>query len=1433
MGGDSWARRVLRRLTGSGKKDGGGKQASAPPAGEDKDKRKKKVVANIARLPTRLYADGAVARGVAAEGLYGLVRLTVHEAQLDPTPPGAASPAAAGDGGKGRGKKGGKKEGGGKFFAVLSVGRQTFASKKVKAAGEARSGASVAQVAIYRVGRVKGAFGDTLQARQLDFAAGLLRWGADSSTQELGEGCESSGSEQEEGGEREGAGASAGAPAAGPSPPAAAAEAAAAGGQPAGAPQRAASCSDGGEVLRDAWLPLVDPGDAGRARGRVRVSVRASSPQDLEQQLWRRLLALADLDGDGCLENGEFGMMMEAIGADLSPEEAQELFARADANGDGAVDASELAVLLTRCHDDGEFSRLMKRCPVDGAELLPNHDLANIIYVSLALDDGTGECLRGGYTTPEQASRSWLLNLTEWATQPLGGAPGAIFRGNRYVAGGLRRGAAAAHILVFDRASKRMVEEALSPSLALAMRAIYQSSAGRLLLREGALKQMRKMTEKYGQYADSPESAKEIGRFLAAFKGQVDMQASRVRARAHERASARARLMVYSTVDDATRCWIKGRRFSVAGLLGDAGEGGAAAAFAGGAMAIFRLAPQDYHRRGQGFHLPVGGTVESIKDVAGELMTVNPIGVNSFFADAFTRNQRSIMMLSCPGFGRVAYVAIGATVVGSIRWTLRVGAAAARGDEAGYFAFGGSTVVVLFQAGAVAWDDDLAKNRWGRGGGEERRRGGRLRGARAPRPGALFSAKISMPDELRFSAYPVPPEELQAFMLPSSKRSLTLEGPWQVQGGFSGKYQGCTFALAKPAQIRQMLGIAELSVAQVKSHLQKYRVRTLAAAMENAEGATLQHATPAQQRAAEAWRARVAAAGGEPPPSPHARGRAVPRTLTPGFSGRGSVPAAPATAAAADDSHGSGEAVESSQPPAELELEVHQEQQAALASRVAELEAALYAEVKRTRDLESRLQALACKPSAKRPRLHASLPLPAALVGQQPSLGAGRSPFGCMAALPFVSGDLAVGLLQTNASRASTTFATGSFRVPAMGSAPVTLPTPIRLDSDLLRLLSFDLGESTAYYLPFAFALLYAVRSPSQRQAGASVPNLEDTRSGSHLGLHAAFVQCVADSGGPVAAKPAQIRATLGIPEITTSQIKSHLQKYRARKLSAAGSKHGRARGGADHAGRRAWRAHSGGGSSGSGVECGGAAAGSRTVAAGTSPPGGAGGSAATAGKGPAGAGAGGATLLEHQMLATRVVELEAALLREMRVSLELESKLEALGGEAQALPRKAPGSQSRPVAPQSWQLAPPAAPNSPNADRDEWSVITPFGSADVQLGFGSSPGQPQLLQPLGAVPAAASPSLLRAAALPPAPAPISLALPPAPGPSSLTLAAQAHACFPQACGAAVLASSPPPVMLPCPPMRLDSDLLRLLSFDLGEVTEPSPCLLANAAAAQ
>lgn len=91
-------------------------------------------------------------------------------------------------------------------------------------------------------------------------------------------------------------------------------------------------------------------------------------------------------------------------------------------------------------------------------------------------------------------------------------------------------------------------------------------------------------------------------------------------------APADCRSVVFDTIDDATRIWVKGRDFSVERLLGSA-YGDEAKKFHGGALGIFRLAPQDYHR----FHIPVDGVMGEPKLIKGEYYTVNPMAIRSAY----------------------------------------------------------------------------------------------------------------------------------------------------------------------------------------------------------------------------------------------------------------------------------------------------------------------------------------------------------------------------------------------------------------------------------------------------------------------------------------------------------------------------------------------------------------------------------------------------------------------------------------------------------------------------------------------------------------------------------------------------------------------------------------------------------------------------------
>jgi phosphatidylserine decarboxylase len=78
--------------------------------------------------------------------------------------------------------------------------------------------------------------------------------------------------------------------------------------------------------------------------------------------------------------------------------------------------------------------------------------------------------------------------------------------------------------------------------------------------------------------------------------------------------------------------------------------------------------------------------------------------------DIYTENVRKITYIESECFGRVAYGAVGAMMVGSIVLTTESKQSVKRGDEHGYFAFGGSTILVFFEKGRILFDPDLREN---------------------------------------------------------------------------------------------------------------------------------------------------------------------------------------------------------------------------------------------------------------------------------------------------------------------------------------------------------------------------------------------------------------------------------------------------------------------------------------------------------------------------------------------------------------------------------------------------------------------------------------------------------------------------------------------------------------------------------------------------
>ncbi|MEM1084970.1 MAG: phosphatidylserine decarboxylase [Verrucomicrobiota bacterium] len=148
--------------------------------------------------------------------------------------------------------------------------------------------------------------------------------------------------------------------------------------------------------------------------------------------------------------------------------------------------------------------------------------------------------------------------------------------------------------------------------------------------------------------------------------------------------------------------FVKGQRFDLGKLLAD---DGLASQFADGVMVLSRLCPVDYHR----FHFPCAGTPEETRLIDGPLFSVSPIALRRRLAYLW-ENKRTITPLESDELGLVLCLEIGATCVGSIHQTFTPGRAVKKGDEKGYFAFGGSSTITIFEEGSITLSEDLLEN---------------------------------------------------------------------------------------------------------------------------------------------------------------------------------------------------------------------------------------------------------------------------------------------------------------------------------------------------------------------------------------------------------------------------------------------------------------------------------------------------------------------------------------------------------------------------------------------------------------------------------------------------------------------------------------------------------------------------------------------------
>ena len=145
---------------------------------------------------------------------------------------------------------------------------------------------------------------------------------------------------------------------------------------------------------------------------------------------------------------------------------------------------------------------------------------------------------------------------------------------------------------------------------------------------------------------------------------------------------------------------VKGRSFTLDRLLGSKHL---AEAFEDGVCVSCRLSPADYHR----FHYVDHGHHEAMTRMPGAYYPITP----AFFErikSIYTENRRDVCVLRTASFGTIVQVDVGGFAVGRIHQNHPQGARVERGSEKGYFGFGGSQILLFFQAGTVVPDADIA-----------------------------------------------------------------------------------------------------------------------------------------------------------------------------------------------------------------------------------------------------------------------------------------------------------------------------------------------------------------------------------------------------------------------------------------------------------------------------------------------------------------------------------------------------------------------------------------------------------------------------------------------------------------------------------------------------------------------------------------------------
>lgn len=161
---------------------------------------------------------------------------------------------------------------------------------------------------------------------------------------------------------------------------------------------------------------------------------------------------------------------------------------------------------------------------------------------------------------------------------------------------------------------------------------------------------------------------------------------------------------VYNIADNVqptAQFWVKGQPYSLYDML----QGNYVDRFAGGMVFQSFLSGADYHR----WRSPIDGTVRMAYVADGLMFSDARSAGYDDTAATYSQgyetsvNTRGLVFVEShdPTIGMVCVMPIGITEISSVKITAKVGAKVKKGDELGYFSYGGSSMALVFQPGAI------------------------------------------------------------------------------------------------------------------------------------------------------------------------------------------------------------------------------------------------------------------------------------------------------------------------------------------------------------------------------------------------------------------------------------------------------------------------------------------------------------------------------------------------------------------------------------------------------------------------------------------------------------------------------------------------------------------------------------------------------------